>query len=117
VALHGVATTISINFPFGSLLRALVGDNVEVQRRLFAVAKCGARIDIRVNASAAMGIGLPLDIVHERLWRLARGIAPGSTSVTVEPQAAFRRFPSQWAKRLAYGRPSDVIVASAVMGI
>jgi hypothetical protein len=111
--LQGVATSVSINFPFGSLLRALMDGNIDSRGRVFKVAGPGACIEIRVNGSAAKELGLPLDLVHERLKRLARGVATGRASVTVKPHESFRRFPSEWAKRLAYGRPSQVVVATA----
>ena len=111
--LHGTATSVSINFPFGSLLRAVVDGGDEARHRLLAVAKPGARIEIRVNASAAKELGMPLEVLRERLRRLTRVLASGSSKVTVEPHAAFKRFPSEWAKRLAYGRPSEVVVATA----
>lgn len=113
VWLHGIATSVSINFPFGSLLRALADGDGGTQRRLFAVAKPGARIEIRVNGSAAKELGMPLEVLRERLRRLTREMASGAATVTVEPHVAFRRFPSEWAKRLAYGRPSEVVVATA----
>lgn len=110
--LHGNATSVTINFPFGSLLCALAEGDDEAHQRLFAVARPGARIEIRVNGSAAKELGIPLEIIRDRLRR----IAARSVSVTVEPHHAFRRFPSEWAKRLAYGRPSDVVVATTRIG-
>jgi 16S rRNA (adenine(1408)-N(1))-methyltransferase len=111
--LHGVATSVSINFPFGSLLRALMDGDIQSRGRLLAVAGPGAYIEIRVNGSAAKELGLPLDLVHERLQQVAHVVATGRASVTVEPHETFRRLPSEWAKRLAYGRPSQIVVATA----
>jgi 16S rRNA (adenine(1408)-N(1))-methyltransferase len=113
VILHGVATSISINFPFGSLLRTLMDGEIQSRQRLLAVAGPGACIEIRVNGSAAKKLGLPLSLVYERLQQLARVVATCRASVTVEPHETFRRFPSEWAKRLAHGRPSQIVVATA----
>lgn len=110
--LHGMATSASINFPYGSLLRALLDDEGDARDRLFAVAKPGACVEIRVNGSAATEMGLASDEVAGQLRRLIHAIAPGNASVTIEGYAAFRRFPSTWAKRLAYGRPSEIVVAT-----
>jgi trans-aconitate methyltransferase len=115
--LHGVATSVSINFPFGSLLRALANGGEEAHQRLFAIAQPGARIEIRVNGSAAKELGVPLEAMRDQLRRATRAISSGSATVTVEPHVAFRRFPSAWAKRLAYGRPSEVVVATARVGL
>lgn len=114
--LHHTATSVTINFPFGSLLRAVTAGDAEGHRRLLAVAKRDARLEIRVNSSAAKEVEMPPGIVQESLRRMMRDIAAGSASVTVEPHEAFRRFPSEWAKRLAHGRPSEVIVAAARIG-
>jgi hypothetical protein len=114
--LHRVATSVSINFPFGSLLRALADGDEEVHHGLFAVAQPRARIEIRVNGSAAKELGMPLEVLRERLRRVTRAVASGPATLTVEPHVAFRRFPSAWAKRLAYGRPSEVMVATARTG-
>lgn len=113
--LHRTATRVSINFPYGSLLRALMAGD-ENSRKLFAIARPGTRIEIRVNGSAANKLGMPTHVVEARLQHMLRATGAGTASTTVEPHAAFRRFPSEWAKRLAYGRPSGVVVATAEMG-
>lgn len=113
--LHGGATSVSINFPFGSLLRVLAEGDAEAHRRLFAVARPGAGIEIRINGSAAKELHLPPDVVRDRLQHLIRSIGASAASVTIEPHGAFRRFPSTWAKRLAFGRPSQVVVATATV--
>lgn len=111
--LWGTATSISINFPFGSLLRVLAEGDPTAQRQVFAIAKPGARVEIRVNSSAVKELALPTDVVRDRLLRLMRTIAARPARVVVEPHEGYRRFPSEWAKRLAYGHPSEIVVMTA----
>lgn len=115
--LHGRASAISINFPYGSLLHAVAGDDCEALAEILAVAGPGATIDIRVNGSAGAEYGFTVDLMRDRIGRALRQVSPRSAKVTVLPQHELRSFPSTWAKRLAYGRPSQVILATARMGI
>lgn len=114
--LEGRATCVSINFPYGSLLCTVAGPDEDAWQRLLAVAGADARIDIRINASAGADHGLTLEGMRTHVGRMLRSVAPCSASITVVAQGEMRSFPSTWAKRLAYGRPSQVIVASARIG-
>jgi trans-aconitate methyltransferase len=110
--LHNAATSVSINFPYGSLLRAVAEDI----GRLLRIAAPGARIDVRINASAGTELGHPLEAIEERIARTMRVVAPRSASVSVLALDELRSFPTTWAKRLGYGRPTRVIVATALVG-
>jgi predicted RNA methylase len=114
---NGKATGISINFPYGSLLGTLVSAEDKTWQRLLGPAHDGSQVDIRINASACQDYGLDFETTKRYVERALRSIAPRSTSVTAVPQKVMRTFPSTWAKRLAYGRPSRVIVATATMGL
>lgn len=113
--LRGRADAISINFPYGALLHALVGGEGAAEA-IFALARPGARIEIRVNASAGVAHGLPFETVREGLARTLGNVTPRGASVRVVPSATLRSFPSTWAKRIAYGRPTETVVATAVLG-
>lgn len=115
--LYGTATSVSINFPYGSLLLAVASDDVTTWEQLLAVARPGACVDLRINASVGAEYGLSLGMIQEGVERMLRLVAPRSASVTVVPQETMQSFPSTWAKRLAYGRPSRVIVASGCAGV
>jgi 16S rRNA (adenine(1408)-N(1))-methyltransferase len=106
--LQGQATALSINFPYGSLLRALIGENPAPRDQILALARPGARIAIRINASAALVQGIPIELARERLAR-----AFGDVALSTVPATALRAFPSTWAKRIGYGRPSTLLVAEA----
>lgn len=115
--LHGRASAISINFPYGSLLQAVGVGNASSWARLLSVARPDAQLDIRINASAGAQYGLTLEEMQRHVDRMLRLVAPTSATVTIVPQNELRTFPSTWAKRLAYGRPSQVIVATARLGV
>jgi hypothetical protein len=110
------ASSMTINFPYGSLLHALTGDDRDKEAGIFALARPGARIEIRVNSSAGAEHEMSVDELKARLTFLVRRLAPGTATIVVTSHDALRSFPSTWAKRLGYGRPSQVIVASAVLG-
>lgn len=99
------ADTVTINFPYGKLLRAVAG------REPWALlASTGAALAIRVNESAAVAEGIPFD---EVLAGVRRALAGRRARLTIVPGAELRAFPSTWAKRIANGRPTRMFVATA----
>ena len=108
-----VADRVTINFPYGSLLRGLVEGDPALLARLGTLLGPGSRLDIRVNASALAATGLdplggPADIAAAlddigglRVARRELG------------QAELRSFPSTWAKRLGYGKPTGAWLIEA----
>ena len=109
------ADALSINFPYGSLFHAVVGGDPSALAAVLSLARPGARIEIRVNASAGAAYGIPAEAIREGLTAAIAGLAPREASVTVVPHDQMSVFPSTWAKRLAYGRPSEVVVATAML--
>lgn len=49
--LYGIATEITINYPWGSLLRTLVEPNLEILKCIAKLACNGARLTILINIS------------------------------------------------------------------
>lgn len=47
--LSGIADVITINFPWGSLLKALISPEPEILRAIAGLAKCGAKLIILLN--------------------------------------------------------------------
>lgn len=102
--LNGLASHITINFPWGSLLESLlIGDN-KLMHGLASIARANADIDIRLNGGALTEAGTTLEggtkAIYNNLlksgWRIKTLIAMEKT--------ALRKFPGTWAKRLAFGR-------------
>lgn len=110
--LNGLASHITINFPWGSLLESLLNGDPRLIRGLESVSRSAASIDIRLNGGALTEAGTTLEngawTIHNNLLRAGWQIkAPVSMDV-----CALRKFPSTWAKRLAFGRDPRAIQLS-----
>jgi SAM-dependent methyltransferase len=99
------ADAVTINFPYGKLLRAVAG-----REPWPLLATTGAALAIRVNESAAVAEDIPFDDVVVGVRRTLGG---RRAQLTVLPGTELRSFPSTWAKRLAHGRPTRMLVATA----
>jgi 16S rRNA (adenine(1408)-N(1))-methyltransferase len=102
--LHGLATQITINFPWGSLLAGLLDGNAAFLAGLSALARPGAALEIRLNGGALAEAGYTMDVGVTRIRQTLN--AGGFTlrqSLALDADA-LRACPTTWAKRLAYGR-------------
>jgi hypothetical protein len=113
--LQEVATSITINFPYGALFHVVTSEDSDAPFWIRQLARPGARIDIRVNESAGARYGVPVERIQQRLDHLMRHLAAGQSTVIRVPQEEMRGFPSTWAKRLAWGRSRQVVVASGTL--
>jgi 16S rRNA (adenine(1408)-N(1))-methyltransferase len=97
--LAALAGAISINFPWGSLLRALLDADARLLRTLYG-KHCASRINAGALAEQGYGFESGILAIRHSLRRLS------PTRLTVEPldAQALRALPSAWAKRLAFGR-------------
>jgi 16S rRNA (adenine(1408)-N(1))-methyltransferase len=103
--LSGLATRITINFPWGSLLRGLLCGDAGLLTGLRTIARpsSGATLDVRLNDSALAAAGWTLaggGVRVEAMFR-ASGFAP-EPAIALD-NAALRACPTTWAKRLAHG--------------
>ncbi len=99
-----VATRVTVNFPWGSLLRGLLAGHPGLLAGLGAIARGGTSLEIRLNAGALAEAGWTLEAGSERVTAVLRdaGVNVGATGVL--GAADLRRWPTTWAKRLAFGR-------------
>lgn len=102
--LHGLATHLTINFPWGDLLTGLPAQDARLLAGLAALARPGARLDVRLNAGALAEAGWPLPAAGTAV---AQGLR--SAGFAVEPPRLLdahelRACPTTWAHRLAFGR-------------
>ena len=104
VELDGIADLITINFPWGSLLRGLLLGEDTVLRGLCRVARPGARLEVRLNGGALVEAGLSLEEGGSRAGRVLRGCGFVMAPPVVMNRQALRACPTSWAKRLAFGR-------------
>lgn len=112
-ALDGAATMVTLNFPWGSLLGGLLAGN-EITAALGRITRPGARIAARLNAGALAEQGFELETGIERVQQTLHAAG----FVTRQPvrwgHAELRRFPSSWAKRLAFGRDPRAVELCAI---
>ncbi|HTP01666.1 MAG TPA: class I SAM-dependent methyltransferase [Anaerolineales bacterium] len=115
VELHGLASHITINFPWGSLLESLLLADPALMDGLRLVARAVASIEIRLNAGALAEAGATLDngaanIVSNLSYAGWHVNAP----VPID-SASLRLFPSTWARRLAAGCDPRALLISATL--
>ena len=112
--LCGLATRVTVNFPWGSLLRGLLDGHGGLFDGLRAVGRSGASLEIRLNAGALGEQGWALDAGGEQVAEVLEraGFAVGLIGVMGRDQ--LRGYPTTWAKRLAFGRDPRAIEVNAV---
>lgn len=102
--LDGLATQVTINFPWGSLLEGLLADDPSLLTGLVRVARPDAVLEVRLNAGALAEAGWSLEEGADQI-REALAIN-GFDMRSPIPMAVrdLRSFPTTWAKRVAFGR-------------
>lgn len=102
--LDGFAAQITINFPWGSLLEGLVADDAGLLDGLARLARPNAALDVRLNGGALAEVGFSLEAGAARVREvLAVNGFTMRAPVTLRADD-LKRFPTTWAKRLAFGR-------------
>jgi hypothetical protein len=111
--LSGLASHITVHFPWGSLLTGLFTDGSRVIGNLRMIAQPGATLEIVLNSSALQKESLSLAqggaMVQHALQMGGFDVKP---PVTLDVEA-LRRYPTTWAKRLGYGRNPKSLFLSA----
>ncbi len=102
--LAGVATRLSINFPWGSLLAGLLDGHKGLLAGLAMVARPGAILELRLNAGALVEIGWPLGVGLARARQILRDWGWWMDPPMELDAWALSLLPMTWAKRLACGR-------------
>jgi 16S rRNA (adenine(1408)-N(1))-methyltransferase len=110
--LNGLASHITINFPWGSLLESLINGDPLLMRGLETISSSTASVDVRLNGGALAEAGWTLkdgtEQIHANLLRAGWQV---NTSAIINTNV-LRNFPSTWAKRLAFGRDPRAIQLS-----
>ena len=110
--LNGLASHITINFPWGSLRESLLAGDSKLMRRLESISSSFTQIDVRLNGGALAEQGWTLEAGAGQIYdNLTRAGWRVKTPVLLNSQA-LREFPSTWAKRLAFGRDPRAIQLS-----
>ena len=114
VELSGLASHITVNFPWGSLLKGLLKGGSRINENLCMIAQPGATLEITLNSSALLKEGLSLEqggaMVRQALRMSGFDVKP---PVTLDAEA-LRHYPTTWAKRMGYGRDAHALSISAI---
>jgi 16S rRNA (adenine(1408)-N(1))-methyltransferase len=102
--LAGLASAITINFPWGTLLTGLLEDDSPLLASLAALARPGATLEIRLNGGALAEAGWPLESGGQQAWRQARLAGFHLAAPRWLAAGDLRAYPTTWARRLAFGR-------------
>ena len=110
--LNGLISHITINFPWGSLLESLLIGDSNMFCGLASISRSATSIDLHLNGGAMAEAGTALEIGAEQVYRnLIRSGWQIERPVIMNAHA-LRRFPTTWAKRLAFGRDPRAISMS-----
>lgn len=110
IELAGVASHVTINFPWGTLLEGLLDPRSPVLERLVGVMRPRATVEVRLNAGALAEAGYALDAGAAQVRR-ALVEAGYAMAAPVELDApALRAYPTTWSKRLAFGRDPRAVL-------
>ena len=102
--LAGLASAITINFPWGTLLTGLLEDDSPLLALLASLARPGATLDIRLNGGALAEAGWSLEAGAHQAQRLARAVGFRLAAPRLLVVDDLRACPTTWARRLAFGR-------------
>lgn len=102
--LTGLASQVSINFPWGSLLEGLLNADPCLVQGLSAVARPCAGMELYLNADALGTTGWMLDSGADQIENVLNAAGWGTRSRVCLAKDDLRTVPTTWAKRLAFGR-------------
>jgi 16S rRNA (adenine(1408)-N(1))-methyltransferase len=109
---EGLFSHVTINFPWGSLLEGLMAGDARLMHGLASVSGPNAKIEIHLNSGALAEAGSNLvngaGIIYENLSRCGWDLKPPHPM----EQDALKKFPTTWARRLAYGRDPRGMILS-----
>jgi 16S rRNA (adenine(1408)-N(1))-methyltransferase len=114
--LAGMASKVTINFPWGSLLVGLLDGEPGLLEGLLAIARPGAALEVRLNAGALADAGYTLESGGARVRRaLHEGGFDAGDLLRLDARD-LRRCHTTWAKRLAYGRDPRAVCLRGRLG-
>jgi predicted RNA methylase len=110
--LDGLISHVTINFPWGSLLESLLANDLKLMRGLKSVSRAKASLDLRLNGGALAEIGKTLEAGTERVYYNLLQAGWQIDKPMMMDASALKKFPSTWAKRLAFGRDPRAMMLS-----
>lgn len=114
--LAGQVTRVTINFPWGSLLRGLLPEDGRLLSEVVALTAPGAVVEARLNGGALAEVGWEL---AEGAQAARRGLAAHGFAMQAPAPLSvddLRACPTTWARRLAFGRDPRAFLLRGVRG-
>ena len=109
--LHRVADEVTVHFPWGSLLRGLVGGSGAVVGPIASLMKAGAELRVLMSANDRDGVSeiTPSAVASRRVAYAEHGLHLIDARWASAGSVAESR--SAWAKRVAAGRARHAVMA------
>lgn len=108
--LAGLASAITVNFPWGTLLSGLLREDSPLLGSLAMLARPSATLEIRLNGGALAEAGWSLEAGGQQVQRLARMAGFRLSAPRFLEGDDLRALPTTWARRLAFGRDPRALV-------
>ena len=122
-ALDGLADEISVLYPWGSLLEAVILPQPELLSRIARLGKTGALLRVRVNASAARrlandaGFEACMLTGGEMNDRLLAAYAAAGIRIKPRRPDHVEDVRTSWGRRLHHGRPTHDIALDGIISV
>lgn len=113
--LGGLVSSITINFPWGSLLNSLLTGDPDLLCGLETIAQPGAAVSLRLNGGALAEAGTTLAAGTRQVYTRLRQADWQVGAPTQMDARALRAFPTTWAKRLAFGRDPRAVELRGIL--
>jgi hypothetical protein len=107
--LNGLASHVSINFPWGSLLESLLNNDTCLLNGLLVITRPYTELDIHLNGEALSTAGLMLEAGADQIENNLNASSWRTKSKSCMDTHTLRSIPTTWAKRLAFGRDPRAI--------
>lgn len=102
--LNRLVSHITINFPWGSLLESLLVNDSMLMRGLRSISRERTSLDVCLNGGALVEAGKTLEAGTDRIFYNLLETGWQLEHPSIMDACALKRFPTTWAKRLAFGR-------------
>jgi 16S rRNA (adenine(1408)-N(1))-methyltransferase len=116
-ALNGLASHISINFPWGSLLAGLLNADEGLLHGLVRISQPKARLEVRLNGGALAEQGWQLEDGAARIHEVLAACGFRMSTASALSSSELKTFPTTWAKRIAFGRDPHAMVMSGIHAV
>jgi len=107
--LNGLASHITINFPWGSLLESLLSNDRCLMDGLLVITRPCAAMEIHLNGEALSTAGWTLEAGADQIENNLNASGWNTKSKSCIDEHTLRSLPTTWAKRLAFGRDPRAI--------